>query len=255
MKFVLFNYYCIILSVTATVNASSKEQEEHYFLRKSTGSSKVHRNTQMCTEDVKECPDGTYVSRRGFRCEFEACPKGKDDSSVGGVDVACSLDVMECSDGSFVSRDPNNECDFEDCPEKGIEEDGNVDEDNEDVVVCAQDMYECPDGTLVNRDNKKNCEFEACLSKNDNDDSNINDKNENDDSPPKKRKACTKDLKQCRNGKKVGRDRNNNCKFKPCFLRGGLSGGNNSFIGKYGGILSNIGDSNNKGGKRFGKFW
>jgi len=253
MKSVLFNYCCIILSLTATVNASSKEQEEHYFLRK--GSSRVHRNAQICTQDVKECPDGTYVSRRGFRCEFEACPEGNDNSSVGGVDVACSLDVMECSDGSFVSRDPNNECDFENCPKKGVEEDSNVNEDDEDVVICAQDMYECPDGTLVNRDNKKNCEFKACRSKDNNDNNTINDKNENDDSPPKKRKACTKELKQCRNGKMVGRDRNNNCKFKPCFSGGGVSGENNSFFGKYGGIFSNIQDSNDKGGKKFGKFW
>jgi hypothetical protein len=27
----------------------------------------------MCTMDVKECPDGSYVSRKGPDCEFDAC--------------------------------------------------------------------------------------------------------------------------------------------------------------------------------------
>ena len=31
-----------------------------------------------CTMEVKQCPDGSYVSRQsGLRCEFAPCPKGK----------------------------------------------------------------------------------------------------------------------------------------------------------------------------------
>lgn len=30
-----------------------------------------------CTQDVKQCPDGSYVSRQGHRCEFAACPDKK----------------------------------------------------------------------------------------------------------------------------------------------------------------------------------
>lgn len=28
----------------------------------------------ICTQDVKQCPDGSYVSRRGPNCEFAPCP-------------------------------------------------------------------------------------------------------------------------------------------------------------------------------------
>jgi len=31
----------------------------------------------MCTDDVKECPDGSFVSRAGFNCEFMSCPEAK----------------------------------------------------------------------------------------------------------------------------------------------------------------------------------
>jgi len=30
----------------------------------------------FCTADVKECPDGSYVSRSGPNCEFAECPTG-----------------------------------------------------------------------------------------------------------------------------------------------------------------------------------
>lgn len=31
----------------------------------------------VCTQDAKQCPDGSYVSRAGHRCEFAACPDTK----------------------------------------------------------------------------------------------------------------------------------------------------------------------------------
>lgn len=31
----------------------------------------------VCPADVKECPDGSFVSRTGPRCEFAACPEEK----------------------------------------------------------------------------------------------------------------------------------------------------------------------------------
>ncbi len=29
----------------------------------------------MCTQDVKQCPDGSWVSRIAPDCQFSACPK------------------------------------------------------------------------------------------------------------------------------------------------------------------------------------
>ncbi|MBI4079253.1 MAG: hypothetical protein HY429_03065 [Candidatus Levybacteria bacterium] len=35
----------------------------------------ANRNTQVaCTQDAKQCPDGSYVSRIGPKCEFATCP-------------------------------------------------------------------------------------------------------------------------------------------------------------------------------------
>jgi|GEM_PF-6612368 len=31
----------------------------------------------LCTPDKKECPDGSYVERAGFKCEFMSCPEIK----------------------------------------------------------------------------------------------------------------------------------------------------------------------------------
>ncbi|MFA5947249.1 MAG: hypothetical protein WC813_04495 [Patescibacteria group bacterium] len=28
----------------------------------------------FCTQDAKQCPDGSYVARHGPNCEFDACP-------------------------------------------------------------------------------------------------------------------------------------------------------------------------------------
>ncbi len=35
-----------------------------------------------CTLDAKECPDGSYVSRQGPKCEFAPCPTGIASTSV-----------------------------------------------------------------------------------------------------------------------------------------------------------------------------
>jgi hypothetical protein len=31
--------------------------------------------TKFCTQEAKQCPNGSYVSRTGPNCEFTACPK------------------------------------------------------------------------------------------------------------------------------------------------------------------------------------
>lgn len=37
---------------------------------------------QACTQEAKQCPDGSYVSRTGPNCEFVACP-GEENNIVG----------------------------------------------------------------------------------------------------------------------------------------------------------------------------
>lgn len=35
---------------------------------------------QACTQEAKQCPDGSYVSRTGPNCEFAACPEIQDET-------------------------------------------------------------------------------------------------------------------------------------------------------------------------------
>jgi hypothetical protein len=58
-----------------------------------------------CTEDAKQCPDGSYVSRSGPACEFAPCPG----------DQACTTEAKQCPDGSYVGRTGPN-CAFALCP-------------------------------------------------------------------------------------------------------------------------------------------
>lgn len=39
----------------------------------------------VCTQEAKQCPNGSYVSRTGPNCEFAACP-GKIDNQITGND-------------------------------------------------------------------------------------------------------------------------------------------------------------------------
>ncbi len=36
---------------------------------------------QVCTQEAKLCPDGSYVGRTGPNCEFAACPEVKDETA------------------------------------------------------------------------------------------------------------------------------------------------------------------------------
>lgn len=37
---------------------------------------RVQREGVVCTQEAKQCPDGSYVGRSGPQCEFAACPRG-----------------------------------------------------------------------------------------------------------------------------------------------------------------------------------
>ncbi len=84
--------------------------------------------TTFCTQEVKTCPNGTFVVRKPPFCDFEECKNANlkiltekyDKTAVPnkydeGV-VVCTDDVLECSDGSFVSRIPPS-CEFAPCPD------------------------------------------------------------------------------------------------------------------------------------------
>lgn len=62
-----------------------------------------------CTEEAKECPDGSYVSREGPSCEFAECPASDAEPA------SCPEDALECPDGSVVTRE-GPDCEFPECP-------------------------------------------------------------------------------------------------------------------------------------------
>ena len=37
---------------------------------------------KACTQEAKQCPDGSYVSRTGPSCDFSQCPKSGEDNNV-----------------------------------------------------------------------------------------------------------------------------------------------------------------------------
>jgi hypothetical protein len=190
---------------------------------------------RFCTADVKTCPDGSFVARDPKSgCAFAPCPTldcrlcpfGFSDGcntcacrgasgrplctlrSCGPGDleeprclpapVVCTADVKTCYDGSATSRDPNNGCEFSPCP----------------PPTCKNCPYGFDDGcnqcTCDSKTSKPVCTEKACLV-------------QGEPMCYPKPRGCAKDLFTCPNGDKVGRDPQNNCKFRKCPLPQGCS--------------------------------
>jgi hypothetical protein len=48
----------------------------------------------ICTQEAKQCSDGSYVSRTGPNCEFAPCPEEKTKQQR-----MCTQEAKQCSDG------------------------------------------------------------------------------------------------------------------------------------------------------------
>jgi hypothetical protein len=67
---------------------------------------KCSQSVVACTQDAKQCPDGTYVSRTGPNCEFSACPMastcvtdwqcGVWTNCVNGQKIRSCIDFADC---------------------------------------------------------------------------------------------------------------------------------------------------------------
>lgn len=53
----------------------------------------IEAGAVYCTQEAKQCPDGSYVGRTGPRCEFTPCPSG------GSVNVPPVTNVPPTDDG------------------------------------------------------------------------------------------------------------------------------------------------------------
>jgi hypothetical protein len=143
----------------------------------------------MCTDDVKQCPDGSFVSRNFLTgCEFDPCPPldcticpygffdGCNSCGCGvkpgapafctliaceadtlaeprcnDPPVACTQDVKECPDGSFVGRNPDNGCAFDPCPQL-------------DCKTCPFGFFDgCNSCSCSRKTGAVSCTLKACL--------------------------------------------------------------------------------------------
>ncbi len=78
-----------------------------FWLGMKTNSSRIDKNNSsgevaMCPQDVKRCPDGSWVIRVGSNCEFSACPKTDcvgEGQSLGPVVPIPAIKPKECCEG------------------------------------------------------------------------------------------------------------------------------------------------------------
>ncbi|MCX6791304.1 MAG: hypothetical protein NTV62_03930, partial [Candidatus Gribaldobacteria bacterium] len=76
-------------------------------------------NSNNCTADAKQCPDGSYVGRTGSKCEFTACPTTKclKEGEINSVGYNSSEQSLDCCPGlRFISvpeawRNPDGSAD------------------------------------------------------------------------------------------------------------------------------------------------
>jgi hypothetical protein len=121
----------------------------------------VKETTLECEDALLECPGGgNYVGRDPANgCEFFPCPEQKltevesteTDSKVSPTprpteaNTGCKEDFLKCSGGQLVFRNPEDSCNFFPCPKE-----------------CQEDWLECPGGQFVYRNPGDNCNFYPC---------------------------------------------------------------------------------------------
>lgn len=76
------------------------------------------------------------------------------DDRANDDQIACTLEAKLCPDGSYVGRNPQNNCEFNECPAASVP----IDEG----VFCTSEAKLCLDGSYVGRNPKNNCEFDPC---------------------------------------------------------------------------------------------
>lgn len=109
---------------------------------------------QVCTADVKECADGSYVSRNPKNnCEFDPCCCDPDSFQYCFIGVAAC-----CPDGNWSC--PNGETKIYMC--EGEESTGPFGKPCEKKECSTNLRKQCPDGSTVGQDPDNDCEFFPC---------------------------------------------------------------------------------------------
>ncbi len=64
----------IVITLAIVALLSGYWWVRHYY-PEATGLAPAGDEQVMCTQDAKQCPDGSYVARTGPKCEFAVCPE------------------------------------------------------------------------------------------------------------------------------------------------------------------------------------
>lgn len=86
--------WLIILAVVLGILILSGAAWGSYYLYKNYTDKRT-----VCTQEAKQCPDGSYVSRTGPNCEFAACPM-ENENKIYSVDELVNSKIAE---GSLVN--------------------------------------------------------------------------------------------------------------------------------------------------------
>ena len=103
-------------------NANGKSNAINFTVAHEDGQPIPTPTPKICTQDAKQCPDGSYVSREGPNCEFAKCPtinppfviECKKDSdcpssnysceAIEGVGIVCPSDDPSCVPTSTIVK-------------------------------------------------------------------------------------------------------------------------------------------------------
>jgi hypothetical protein len=204
---------------------------------------------EICTLDVRACPDGSFVDRDPANgCAFFSCPgeEAEEEEDVNCETCACGYNDgcndCQCSpDGSSVASCTKLTCIWQGIPK--CLDCADPPPKTATAEVCTLDVQECPDGSFVGRDPQNDCAFSPCTVDCDVcpggffDGCNhcgcgeeggsfctlmacagpeLQPKTCHQTPPPPPLVVCQADARVCPDGSVVGRDPANDCEFVPC---------------------------------------
>lgn len=114
----------------------------------------------FCTTDVKECSDGSFVSRNPDNdCAFDPCPPCSLKYEIGNCEALIPRFYYDASTGECEEFKyggcGGNENNFETEMECAVA--------CKEPKACTKDAKLCPSGIALGRDPYNNCEFPDCV--------------------------------------------------------------------------------------------
>jgi hypothetical protein len=161
----------IIVIIAAAVGVSA------WWMNQSEQSNGGNSKPVVCTQEAKQCPDGSFVSRTDPNCEFAPCPEETGSCIKEGEIISTmplpypDADRIKCCEGLSEIPLGGNSTDAGYCTKcgdglcKAPEYEENCPSDcvgnSKNQRMCTQEAKRCPNGGFVSRTGP-NCEFAPC---------------------------------------------------------------------------------------------